>query len=61
MAGNDIAAAQKTGLGAQSNRRRGGRALQRIAMDWSVQKTLLGKASYNDAGQKVGKVDDLIS
>ncbi|QTN21378.1 PRC-barrel domain-containing protein [Rhizobacter sp. AJA081-3] len=31
-----------------------------IAMGWSVKKTLLGKTIYNDAGQKVGKVDDLI-
>jgi sporulation protein YlmC with PRC-barrel domain len=32
----------------------------RLAMGWSVKKTLLGKTVYNDAGQKVGKVDDLI-
>ncbi len=31
-----------------------------IAMGWSVKKTLLGKTIYNDAGQKVGKVEDLI-
>ncbi len=31
-----------------------------IAMGWSVKKTLLGKSIYNDAGQKVGNVDDLI-
>lgn len=31
-----------------------------IAMGWSVKKTLLGKTIYNDAGQKVGNVDDLI-
>ena len=31
-----------------------------IAMGWSVKKTLLGKEIYNDAGQKVGNVDDLI-
>ena len=31
-----------------------------LAMGWSVKKTLLGKSVYNDAGQKVGKVDDLI-
>lgn len=30
------------------------------AMGWSVKKTLLGKAIYNDAGKKVGKVADLI-
>jgi len=29
-------------------------------MGWSVKKTLMGKTIYNDAGQKVGKVDDLI-
>lgn len=29
-------------------------------MGWSVKKTLLGKTVYDDAGQKVGKVDDLI-
>lgn len=32
----------------------------RVAMGWSVKKTLLGKTVYNDAGQKVGKVEDLI-
>jgi sporulation protein YlmC with PRC-barrel domain len=32
----------------------------RIAMGWSVKKTLLGKTIYNDAGQKVGKIEDLI-
>ena len=31
-----------------------------IATGWSVKKTLLGKAVYNEAGQKVGKVEDLI-
>lgn len=31
-----------------------------IAMGWSVKKTLLGKTIYNEAGQKVGKVEDLI-
>jgi sporulation protein YlmC with PRC-barrel domain len=32
----------------------------KLAMGWSVKKTLMGKTIYNDAGQKVGKVDDLI-
>ena len=32
----------------------------RIAMGWSVKKTLMGKTIYNDAGKKVGKVEDLI-
>jgi sporulation protein YlmC with PRC-barrel domain len=32
----------------------------RIATGWSVKKTLLGKTIYNEAGQKVGKVQDLI-
>jgi sporulation protein YlmC with PRC-barrel domain len=32
----------------------------RLAMGWSVKKTLLGKTIYNDAGEKVGKVEDLI-
>jgi len=32
----------------------------RIAMGWSVKKALLGKTIYNDAGQKIGKVEDLI-
>lgn len=31
-----------------------------LAMGWSVKKALLGKTIYNDAGQKVGKVEDLI-
>ncbi len=32
----------------------------RLAMGWSVKKTLLGKSIYNETGQKVGKVEDLI-
>jgi sporulation protein YlmC with PRC-barrel domain len=31
-----------------------------VAMGWSVKKTLLGKIIYNEAGLKVGKVQDLI-
>ncbi|MEO7335772.1 MAG: PRC-barrel domain-containing protein [Caldimonas sp.] len=31
-----------------------------IAAGWSVKKTLMGKAIYNDVGQKVGNVEDLI-
>ncbi len=31
-----------------------------IAAGWSVKKTLMGKNIYNDAGQKVGGVEDLI-
>ena len=31
-----------------------------VATGWSVKKTLLGKTIYNEAGQKVGKVEDLI-
>jgi sporulation protein YlmC with PRC-barrel domain len=32
----------------------------KLAMGWSVKKSLMGKTIYNDAGQKVGKVEDLI-
>ena len=32
----------------------------KLAMGWSVKKTLMGKTIYNDAGAKVGKVEDLI-
>jgi sporulation protein YlmC with PRC-barrel domain len=32
----------------------------RLAMGWSVKKTLMGKNIYNEAGDKVGKVEDLI-
>ena len=32
----------------------------KVAMGWSVKKTLMGKTIYNDAGQKVGNVEDLI-
>lgn len=32
----------------------------KLAMGWSVKKTLMGKTVYNEAGQKVGKVEDLI-
>jgi sporulation protein YlmC with PRC-barrel domain len=31
-----------------------------LAMGWSVKKTLLGKSIYNEAGQEVGKIEDLI-
>jgi sporulation protein YlmC with PRC-barrel domain len=31
-----------------------------LARGWSVKNTLMGKTIYNDAGDKVGKVDDLI-
>lgn len=31
-----------------------------LAMGWSVKKTLLSKTVYNEAGDKVGKVEDLI-
>ncbi|MFN9472180.1 PRC-barrel domain-containing protein [Acidovorax sp.] len=31
-----------------------------LARGWSVKRTLMGKTIYNDAGKKVGKVDDLI-
>lgn len=31
-----------------------------VAMGWSVKKTLMGKTIYNDSGDKVGKVEDLI-
>ena len=35
-------------------------ATTQLALGWSAKKTLLGKNVYNDAGQKVGKVEDLI-
>ena len=31
-----------------------------LALGWSVKKTLMGKTIYNDTGEKVGKVEDLI-
>jgi sporulation protein YlmC with PRC-barrel domain len=31
-----------------------------LALGWSVKKSLLGKTIYNDAGDKVGNVEDLI-
>ena len=31
-----------------------------LAMGWSVKKTLMGKTLYNEAGTKIGKVEDLI-
>lgn len=33
---------------------------QRVALGWSVRKSILGKTVYNDAGTKVGRVQDLI-
>lgn len=32
----------------------------RLTMGWSVKKGILGKTVYNDSGDKVGKVEDLI-
>jgi hypothetical protein len=32
----------------------------KLAMGWSVKKTLMGKTIYNETGLKVGKVEDLI-
>ena len=32
----------------------------RLALGWSVKKSILGKLVYNEAGDKVGKVEDLI-
>jgi sporulation protein YlmC with PRC-barrel domain len=34
--------------------------VQVIATGWSAKKQILGKAVYNDKGQKIGSVDDLI-
>jgi sporulation protein YlmC with PRC-barrel domain len=31
-----------------------------VATGWSVKKTILGKAVYNDKNEKIGNVDDLI-
>lgn len=31
-----------------------------LAMGWSVKKTIMGKTVYNELGEKVGKVEDLI-
>lgn len=31
-----------------------------VAMGWSAKKSLLGKTIYSDAGEKIGKVEDLI-
>ena len=33
---------------------------ERVALGWSVKKSLLGKTVYNEAGAKIGKVQDLI-
>jgi sporulation protein YlmC with PRC-barrel domain len=32
----------------------------RLALGWSVKKSILGKLVYNEAGDKVGKVEDMI-
>lgn len=34
--------------------------LTQVALGWSVKKTVLGKIVYNDAGEKIGIVDDVI-
>jgi hypothetical protein len=35
-------------------------ASTQLAIGWSVKKTLLGKSIYNEAGQEVGRIEDLI-
>jgi len=34
--------------------------LNEIALGWSAKKSILGKTIYNDSGEKIGKVQDLI-
>jgi hypothetical protein len=34
--------------------------IQEVAVGWSARKQIIGHAVYNDAGDKVGKIDDLI-
>jgi sporulation protein YlmC with PRC-barrel domain len=34
--------------------------MTRIASGWSVKKSIIGKTIYNESGQKIGKVEDLI-
>lgn len=34
--------------------------LQQVYSGWSVKKQILGQPVYNDTGEKVGKVDDLV-
>src|SRR3954468_24168394 len=34
--------------------------LQVVATGWSAKKKILGKAVYNDKGQRIGSVDDII-
>jgi sporulation protein YlmC with PRC-barrel domain len=34
--------------------------LQQVYSGWSVKKQILGQPVYNDKGEKVGKVDDLV-
>lgn len=34
--------------------------MAQVALGWSVKKSILGKTLYNDAGAKVGQVEDLI-
>lgn len=34
--------------------------LREIAMGWSAKKQILGKGVYNNIGEKVGEIDDLI-
>jgi sporulation protein YlmC with PRC-barrel domain len=34
--------------------------LREVAKGWSAKKQILGKDVYNDAGEKIGEIDDLI-
>ena len=37
-----------------------GSELKEVATGWSAKKQILGKTVYNDAGEKIGEVNDLI-
>ena len=34
--------------------------VQEVAVGWSAKKQIIGHVVYNDAGDKVGRIDDLI-
>lgn len=34
--------------------------MERVAMGWSARQSILGKTMYNESGEKIGKVEDLI-
>ena len=60
LCATSFAQAQAQVLGATTSTNLSISESTQVAKGWSVKKTLMGKALYNEAGQKIGTVEDLI-